>query len=284
MKERKFVKLRIDMYEDTKFKIIDTKPERDLIHYVWTRLLTLAGKVNLEGKLYMSKNIPYTVETLGIELNRSTIEIKLALKTFENLEMVELTEDKVYKIKNFAKHQNIEVNPKINPTKNELKKETLNEPLENNTPKSEKTECQNKDEKSNKIKTKTICEISKATDLSTKGEDRILNNRPTHLNIFKNSDNSNETKNKPKNQTTKKQVESKENHRSESIQAEPSPVNISPPINKKKDNKTKKTNVKNIKGINDIEMIEETPLITFFEGNTIPLAEGDRIVASWDLS
>ena len=32
MKERKFVKLKVDMYDDTKFKIIDTMPKRDLIH------------------------------------------------------------------------------------------------------------------------------------------------------------------------------------------------------------------------------------------------------------
>jgi hypothetical protein len=35
MKERKYVKLRSDMYEDTKFKIIDMKPERDTIHESW---------------------------------------------------------------------------------------------------------------------------------------------------------------------------------------------------------------------------------------------------------
>ena len=46
MRERKFVKLRVNMYEDTKFKIIDTMKDRDLIHYIWTRLVTLAGKVN----------------------------------------------------------------------------------------------------------------------------------------------------------------------------------------------------------------------------------------------
>lgn len=36
MSERKIVKLRVDMYSDTKFKIIDTMEERDLIHYIWT--------------------------------------------------------------------------------------------------------------------------------------------------------------------------------------------------------------------------------------------------------
>lgn len=28
MRERKYVKFRVDMYDDTKFKIIDMKPER----------------------------------------------------------------------------------------------------------------------------------------------------------------------------------------------------------------------------------------------------------------
>ncbi|NFO04614.1 hypothetical protein FDB23_10865 [Clostridium botulinum] len=105
--ERKVVKLRVDMYNDTKFKIIDTMEERNLIHYIWTRLLTLAGKVNLEGKLYLSRSIPYTIETLALEFNRSAKKVELALKVFMDLEMIELGENNVYKVRNFAKHQNI---------------------------------------------------------------------------------------------------------------------------------------------------------------------------------
>ncbi|NFR85894.1 MULTISPECIES: phage replisome organizer N-terminal domain-containing protein [unclassified Clostridium] len=107
MSERKIVKLRVDMYSDTKFKIIDTMEDRDLIHYIWTRLLTLAGKVNLEGELYLSKNISYTIETLALEFNRSAKMVEIALKVFMDLEMVELTKDSVYRVRNFAKHQNI---------------------------------------------------------------------------------------------------------------------------------------------------------------------------------
>ncbi|ERK28589.1 phage replisome organizer N-terminal domain-containing protein [Clostridium intestinale] len=112
MKERKYVKLRVDMYEDTKFKIIDMKPERDVIYYIWSRILLLAGKVNLEGELYLSKSIPYTIETFSIEFNRDITQIKLALDIFIELEMLELTEDDVYKVRNFAKHQNIKVKEK----------------------------------------------------------------------------------------------------------------------------------------------------------------------------
>ena len=113
MRERKFVKFRIDMYEDTKSKIIDMKPERDLIHYVWNRFVILAGKVNLEGDLYMSKNIPYTVETLAIEFNRGTYQVKIALDVLMELEMIELAGNNVYRVKNFAKHQNIKVKEEI---------------------------------------------------------------------------------------------------------------------------------------------------------------------------
>ena len=113
MRERKVVKFRVDMFEDTKFKIIDRKPERDLIHYVWTRIVVLAGKVNREGDLYLSKNIPYTIETLAIEFNRGEEQIKLALDVFMELEMLEITDGSVYRVKNFAKHQNIKVKEKI---------------------------------------------------------------------------------------------------------------------------------------------------------------------------
>ena len=113
MRERKCVKFRVDMYDDTKFKIIDMKPERDLVHYVWTRVVTLAGKINLEGELYMSKNLPYTIETLAIEFNRSEEQIKLALDIFIELEMVEFIEGSIYRVKNFVKHQNIKVKEKI---------------------------------------------------------------------------------------------------------------------------------------------------------------------------
>ncbi|PRR83416.1 phage replisome organizer N-terminal domain-containing protein [Clostridium vincentii] len=125
MRQRKIVKIRIDMYEDIKLKIIDTRPERDLIQHIWSRLVNLAGKVNLEGDLYMSKNMPYTIETLAIEFNRDIRQIKLALDTFIELEMVELNEVNVYRVKNFAKHQNIKVQEKIKFKDEEVKNKEI---------------------------------------------------------------------------------------------------------------------------------------------------------------
>jgi hypothetical protein len=86
----------------------------------------LAGKINLEGELFLSKNMPYTIETLSIEFNRDPSQIKLALELFIELQMIELTETKVYKVKNFAKHQNIKVKDKeavANNTDDQLNKD-----------------------------------------------------------------------------------------------------------------------------------------------------------------
>ena len=112
MRERKYIKFRVDMYEDTKFKIIDRNPRRDLIHYVWNRFVVLAGKVNKEGELFMSRTIPYTIESLAIEFNREPEEIKLAMDLLIQLEMMEYTKEGVYRVKNFAKHQNIKIKEK----------------------------------------------------------------------------------------------------------------------------------------------------------------------------
>lgn len=131
MKERKIVKLRVDMYEDTKSKIIDRMNERDLIHYIWIRLIALAGKVNLKGELFLSRNIPYTLETLAIEFNREAIQVKLVLEVLIDLEMLEFTEDNIYKVKNFAKHQNIKVNEEVENRDNVEKEKGSDEKEEN---------------------------------------------------------------------------------------------------------------------------------------------------------
>ena len=107
MIERRYVKFKLDIYDDTKTKIIDQRPERDFIHYFFARSIILAGKSDCEGELYMAKDIPYTIETLAIEFNRDAELVKLALEVLIELKMIEVTEDNIYKVKSFAKHQNI---------------------------------------------------------------------------------------------------------------------------------------------------------------------------------
>jgi predicted phage replisome organizer len=107
MRERRNVKFKLDIYDDTKTKIIDQRPERDFIHYFFARSIILAGKSDSEGELYMAKDIPYTIETLAIEFCRDAELVKVALDVLIELKMIEVIEDNIYKVKSFAKHQNI---------------------------------------------------------------------------------------------------------------------------------------------------------------------------------
>jgi predicted phage replisome organizer len=185
MRERKYVKLRVDMYEDTKFKIIDMKPERDTIYYIWNRILLLAGKVNLEGELYLSKSMPYNIETLAIDFNRNITQIKFALDVFIELQMLELTEANVYKVKNFAKHQNIKVKEKdlsknketdANNIASALTEELKVESVNNKDTESEDEPLENRESFSDASKELNLEVVNKAstTDDSIAGSNNVV--------------------------------------------------------------------------------------------------------------
>lgn len=108
MADVKWVRVSIEMFNDPKLKIINAMEEKDLINYVWMRTLLLAGRSNKYGSLFINDNMPYTMKTLAIEFDRTLDEIKLCFKILRKLEMIEFNEDKIFMVKNWAKHQNIE--------------------------------------------------------------------------------------------------------------------------------------------------------------------------------
>lgn len=204
MRERKYIKFRVDMYDDTQFKIIDTMPERDLIHYIWNRVVVLAGKVNLEGELYLSKTIPHSLETLAIEFNRDIDQVKLAINILIELEMLEFIEDKIYRVKNFAKHQNIKVKEKdkvLNKESNSKSNETqIKEDFKGET-KSISIDIIDEESKGkilNKLKTTNNYEVEEKKDKNT--EDLKVNNMEKYKaedNMTSNKDKNNSRNSKP---------------------------------------------------------------------------------------
>ncbi len=248
MVERKYIKFRVDMYEGTKFKIIDRGPERDLIHYVWSRIVILAGKVNLEGELYISKNIPYTTETLAIEFNRDIHQIKSALDVLIELEMIELNEDNIYVVKNFAKHQNIKA-------KNKIKSEERND-IEIKEIKME----ENPKDKTLGINSK------KSEDIKIRNEDEsVENNDSGNLEII--------------NKDIKKigTNESKENINDNT-------QNISTiQLDKKKNKRPNRNKKKDIEVFSIEKDIDEDDICCIYEGEK-PLLEGERYIMNFDIN
>lgn len=85
----KWIKVATDIFENRKIKQIEAMPERDTILVIWFRLLTLAGKTNDNGFIYITPEVPYTDESLAAEINRPLASIRLALEIFRRFGMIE---------------------------------------------------------------------------------------------------------------------------------------------------------------------------------------------------
>ena len=60
-----------------------------MIFYVWFRIINLVNIVNDNGYLYITKNMPYTVNTLSIEFDRNAENIRLALNILLKFKIME---------------------------------------------------------------------------------------------------------------------------------------------------------------------------------------------------
>lgn len=112
MADINWIKLRVDMFDDEKIKIIQSMPEGDAILVIWIRIIALAGKCNARGLVLIEDEFPYSDEMLATIFNKPLATVRLALGTFEKFRMIERTEKGIY-ISNFEKHQNTEGMEKI---------------------------------------------------------------------------------------------------------------------------------------------------------------------------
>jgi len=103
----KWIKIVIDIFNDEKMLFIEQLPDADSIIVIWFKLLTLAGKINNGGVLLFNESMPYTDEMLATIFRRPINTVRLALKTFEEFEMVEIVNHTIT-IPNWSKHQNLD--------------------------------------------------------------------------------------------------------------------------------------------------------------------------------
>jgi predicted phage replisome organizer len=106
--EVKWIKLVTEFFDDEKIRIIESMPESDMVLIIWIKLLTLAGKKNMNGYIFLTENIPYTDEMLSTLFNRPVNTIRLALETFKGFGMINYNEKGQILISNWHKHQNID--------------------------------------------------------------------------------------------------------------------------------------------------------------------------------
>lgn len=107
MSEITWVKLKTDMFENDKIKLIEALPAADTIIVIWVKLIAAAGKANQNGFIMLTENIPMNTEEMATIFNRDINTVRLALQTFQRYGMIELDGDAV-RIKNWEIHQNID--------------------------------------------------------------------------------------------------------------------------------------------------------------------------------
>ena len=105
MAEVKWVKLTTDMFDNRKIKHLRRLPEGNNIVLIWVMLLTMAGRCNSGGMIFLTENIPYTPKMLADELDFEESTVLLALKALENLDMI-VTENGVFTIAGWEEYQN----------------------------------------------------------------------------------------------------------------------------------------------------------------------------------
>lgn len=105
MAEVKWVKLTTDMFDNRKIKHLRKLPEGNNIVLIWVMLLTMAGRCNSGGMIFLTENIPYTPKMLADELGFEENTVILALQVLEQLDMI-VTDNGFFAIAGWEEYQN----------------------------------------------------------------------------------------------------------------------------------------------------------------------------------
>ena len=112
MADVKWIKITTDMFDNRKIKHLRRLPDGNNIVLIWVMLLTMAGRCNSNGMIFLTENIPYTPKMLADELDFEENTVQLALQALEKLGMI-VSDNGFFSIAGWEEHQNIEGMEKI---------------------------------------------------------------------------------------------------------------------------------------------------------------------------
>ena len=113
----KWIKLNVDMFDNRKIKHIRKLPAGNEVVLIWVMLLTLAGRCNAGGMIFLAENIPYNAKMLADELDFEEATVKLALDALETLGMICTNDAGFMQIPGWEAHQNVESMDRIRESK-----------------------------------------------------------------------------------------------------------------------------------------------------------------------
>lgn len=121
MSEVKWIKITTDMFDNRKIRHLRRLPDGNNIVLIWVMLLTMAGRCNAGGMIFLTENIPYTPKMLADELGFEENTVQLALASLERLNMI-VANQGFFSIAGWEEYQNIEGMDKIR-EQNRLRKQ-----------------------------------------------------------------------------------------------------------------------------------------------------------------
>lgn len=104
MAEVKWIKITTDMFDNRKIKYLRKAPEGNNIVLIWVMLLTMAGRCNAGGMIFLTENIPYTPGMLADELGFDEPVVIMALKMLSSLNMI-IFDDQFFSIAGWEEYQ-----------------------------------------------------------------------------------------------------------------------------------------------------------------------------------
>lgn len=93
-----YIDLETSIFDNSKIKYIEGLPERDTIIIIWLKIVALSIKCDADGKLLLTKTIPFDEEMLANEFNRPLRSVEAALENLKLLDMIKYKEG-IYEIK-----------------------------------------------------------------------------------------------------------------------------------------------------------------------------------------
>lgn len=108
MAEVKWVKITTDMFDNRKIKYLRKLPDGNNIVLIWVMLITMAGRCNAGGKIFLTEEIPYIPKILADELDFEESTVVLAIEALERLNMIVTDQDGFLSISNWEEYQNVD--------------------------------------------------------------------------------------------------------------------------------------------------------------------------------
>lgn len=107
MSEVKWIKITTDMFDNRKIKHLRKLPDGNNIVLIWVMLLTMAGRCNANGMIFLTENIPYTPKMLADELGFDESVVALSLQALQMLNMI-VTDGEFFSIAGWEEYQSVD--------------------------------------------------------------------------------------------------------------------------------------------------------------------------------